>query len=187
MKTNVIILSCSVILCAFGCRPNSRFYFKQNIELVARLQSGSAEYDTVEIGNPNQWFCENLSQYEQLTIELSEQEVVRLSDLTVKMLKKAAIKTKTLNTANYDTGWPNDSESLEVRAGLFFIVQGDRILNLSASSVQLKDGEKPPRLGRKDLELLYVLPMSQTQVLELFGQPDKQSDIWHGDITECCG
>ena len=162
-----------------GCGPNHRYYSKQNIKLSAGLRHGQASYYDLQIGTPTQPFDQNLDAYGDVVVELSENDVVALADLTVADLLKASTKTTNLDEVGYDTGWPKGSQRITVGRRIFAVVNQDRILGLDANSVGLRQGERAPRFGRKGSVDLYAMPLNQEQVLEIFGEPDKQNDVLH--------
>lgn len=175
-----MLLPCFVGLAVLaGCGSNHRYYVKQNIELTARLRHGEASYVDVHIGTPAQPFDQNLNTYGDVVVELSKNDVARLADLTVANLLKASTSTKNLDKVGYDTGWPKGSQRITIGTRIFAVVNKDRILALSANSVGLREGEPGARFGRKGLDDLYSMPLSQEQVEAIFGKPDKQNDVFH--------
>lgn len=166
------------ILAVTGCGPNYRLFSKGNIELSARFRQGEPVYRNLDIGTPARPFDENVDALGDIIVELPNGKTIALSDLTVAIVEKTANRIKSLDDVGYDTGWPSGSKDYTIGTRLFIIVNGERILQLSANTVGLTPNEKPPRFGRKKSKTLYAMPFNHEQVLEIFGEPEKVKDEW---------
>ena len=165
--------------CATGCGPNHSYITKENVELSGQFRRGEATYASLLIGTPTWPFDKNLALYGDLTVALSQDNEVTLSELNVAALKQQAINIKRLDDVGYTTPWPKGSEKIKVRERLYFIVQDGRILHLYANTVGSRPGEEPPTFGHRTVEKLYPMPFVYQDVLDLFGEPDEVRDVWH--------
>jgi hypothetical protein len=146
-----------------------------NVELSGSLDGDSASYSYVTIGTPDQPFDRHVQRYQETTIELNQNTVRALGDLSADELRQLGTNNRDLDEVGYDTVWPKGSERLRIGNGVFATIKADRILNVSAFS----SGGQLPRLGRKDTEAMYAMPLTDEQVVILFGEPEKTSDVLH--------
>jgi hypothetical protein len=163
----------TLLLCLasqYGCSPNHRYFEKGNVRCGGKIEGGRAAYTFVTIGTPQDPFCDLITAYEDVALEI-DGSLMRLGDLTVDRLRDLRAKIGPQKEA----GWPSGSEKLQLDGRLFFCVFEGKILQLYVNGVNAPQG--PCWSSSADERI--CMPFDDDGAAELFGKPDKVISNWH--------
>lgn len=146
-----------------GFDGNSRKEFvKGNVVFQASKNPLGVDYYYVVIGSPRLPY----SGVPVFAFELGGQRL--LSDhLDVDALKRRTQRVE--KAMKYDEGWRNGEDSIQV-GPYVMVFQGHDLVQFMASVYYSLN--EPPYIGKADSDRLYGFPLSESQVIDIFGRPD---------------
>jgi len=159
---------------------NVREYLKGNIRFRARPIRGGKNYSSLLIGTPNHPY----NGVPPLVIRLPNGAEVDLTETSVEQLKKQGSACSAGGNLFFDIGsdsldpgsrWPTGTERLQILPWWEFYVHDGRIISFH---VYYRPGhwlatDQKPAIGAPKTDVLYKFPMSQNEVMDVFGRPDK--------------
>jgi hypothetical protein len=163
-----LIISCSP-------SPNTRWFIKDNIKFWADLNI-SAEgnhYHILEVGTPEHPY----NGIPALYIMLPDNKVISLKDTDANKIKNIGDRT-TIAKGEHPVDWPKGSEN--IYSGAYnFVVHENKILSFSARHLGSDFWKKNPAIiGKSPEGSFFRFPLSETDVKQLIGEPDKIRDFY---------
>ena len=167
MKKNISFLILLIFFgLAWGCSPNERVFYKDNIACSASNRGTDEwQYYRVEIGNPDNVYKGG--------------PVLDISIRGVGKFQSDAVPLKSIKGSNeievqeiYPTEttpqvgqWPASVTKIMCGPYLSFVVDGDRILQI----LIVHKG----KLRISGTEKWYKIPCTEDEIIEIFGEPDR--------------
>ena len=157
-----------MIFFSTSCTPNKRVYVKGNIRAIGSIASKSdIKYYSISIGT------------HQIPLDVSKVPFsIRFNDkkmLTVHKMTLQNIMSLSPSKNTNLTGWNADAIEYSIE-GYSFIFLENKLIHFKASFIQLPKKTFIPEIGNNKGESFFSLPISQQNLENLFGEPDKYED-----------
>jgi len=154
--------------CTMTC-PNFRAYYHGNVSaLGSLLPTGEGRFYSLTIGSP----ASPLAQNATFTVCLSDKTVLRPADFSRDRIERLATSRTTPPAKD---GWGEGAVDFSFE-GISFIFANSICLCFRANWVRLPSATYAPQIGTADGKRFYRMPLSQAQVEEIFGKPDRVED-----------
>jgi hypothetical protein len=161
---------------------NERRYVKDNINFFCRPIKHGNNYATLIMGSPSKPYAGR----PPVRARFPDGTVVNLAEVTTNRLKDFAWSMKDVSgdscaeiaAADFvedHATWPTNTLRIQFNYWLFF-VQDDSVLSVSVWDYG--KGELKPAIGNPATGAVYEFPLSQDQVIHIFGTPDVIKEYW---------
>lgn len=166
----VIILSWKIIF-----KVNTRWFIKDNIKAWADLNiNRENNYNIIEIGGPDYSF-DMIS--EDILFKFEENDILKINKYNIPIILKKAYRVVDAN--KYEKKWPKGAKKVYSR-GYLFVLNSDDIFYFRAH-VNNDPGSKKspvPAIGLAKDNKIYNLPLSKSELIDIFGKPDEIKDFF---------
>jgi len=155
----------------FGCQNNLRDYYKDNVYANGSIVSkNEAYYFSIKIGFPEK----PISEQDSFLIELKDGKRLLVSNIS-----RNDILILTSSKGN-DATWGGYQVETYYIDNVVFIFHGEKLVSIKASSTTRPTEANSLKIGNKEMKNFYKMPLTQKQLFEIFGVPDKLYDysVW---------
>lgn len=156
----------AIALCLWGCKPNTRFFSKNNITLIGLLHDGAVKYTNIEFGSYKSFYLTN-SKY------VFQWEDGGMVDLRCPESALQYILSKGTRR-NASPNWPKDTFKYTIPPCSFYI-RKEKLISITVNTIVYKTENLQISA---DGTSFYQLPLSEVDAIQLFGEPDKKNDVW---------
>jgi hypothetical protein len=168
MIKKIFYMGCCVVVFFFfvSCTSfpaNMRYYVKDNITFSASLISNDPRrYNSLEIGTLEDPFFENIPPF---VFQLNE-EIVSSTNINISSFEK--LSTSESDPRYIGSEWPKGTRCLFL-PGYGILIHEEKILVFYVMNSK-ESSEPAPRIGAIDKKDLHILPLSEEEVIEIFGE-----------------
>lgn len=167
--TFVALATVFIFILASCFSSNFRIYKTDNIEAYGYIKSkNQILYNEIRIGTPQKLF----NPQNKFSIKLNNGEKIISSEFSLDFIIKHAVSKHYLTEKN---GWGSSAIRYDLD-GFSFIFSDNKLVSFSASHILLPDKEIVPEIGDAEMKNFYKLPLSQQEIENLFGPPNKIYD-----------
>jgi len=166
----LISVSCFFVSC-LSLPANMRYYVKDNIVFSASLYSDdSRRYDSLEIGTFENPFFENIPPF---AFQLNG-ETIFSNDITISVFEK--LDPGQSDPRYIGPEWPEGARCLFL-PGYSILIYKEKIFVFYVRNS--KESFQPvPKIGVIGQKNLYSLPLTEDEVVEIFGKEDEFKDFF---------
>ncbi|MCD4744656.1 MAG: hypothetical protein K8R67_19505 [Desulfobacteraceae bacterium] len=166
----VLILSIIKTNSFFGIKnPNNRVFIKGNLIFRANLNiKGDRNYRVLDIGTLKNPFYKNPPRFK---FKVNKELILKSDKIKVEELKK--ICNDITDPNEFDKRWPDGAE--RIHCGPYaFIVSNDVVWNFYTEFLANPvDKSEVLSIGNINTEKMYFFPLSQEQIIQVFGEPER--------------
>ena len=171
IKAYIFLICMTAVFISCSPRPNTRWFIKGNAKFWGNLNiKGNRIYNVLEIGDQKNFY--NKEQF-KFSLKCDENNIINSENIDVDDLK--SIADRIVDPNKYDNIWPANSELIYIN-GCSFVVNENDVLNVQ---VEVRGNSKfAPIIGDISENRFFTFPLSEEQIIELFGKPDTTKEFF---------
>jgi hypothetical protein len=167
----LILIALGIFINFYISKPNTRWFIKDNAKFWGNLNlKGDRIYTVMEVGEPTNFYSN-----EQMKFSLICDENHNINSANIDVNNLKSIADRIVNPNQYDKIWPDNSELIYFKS-CSFIINENKVLNIQ---VEVRDSSVfTPAIGDSYEKKFFTFPLSEEQIIELFGKPDMTKDFF---------